>query len=104
MMGRSLETLLQPAGYDVRFQPEPSTDGLGGLLADSHLLLIAPGLSTESHKILIDLVTGPTKILVLELLPANGGEQNIQGVGVAPWPCSEEELQRRIWATLLAQG
>lgn len=80
-------------------------DGLGGLLADSRLLLIAPGMSAESRKALVDVVIYPTpKIAVLELLPANGGEQNIQGVGVAPWPCSEEELQRRIWATLLAQG
>jgi len=104
-MGRSLEALLQATGYDARFQPEPSADGLGGLLADSHLLLIAPGLSAEIRKALVDVVMDPaTKIAVLELLPANGGEQNIQGVGVAPWPCSVEELQRRIRAALLAQA
>ena len=105
VMGRSLEALLQATGYEARFQPEPSADGLGGLLADSHLLLIAPGLSAEARsKALLDVVMDPaTKIAVLELLPANGGEQNIQGVGVAPWPCSVEELQRRIRAALLAQ-
>ena len=104
VMGRSLEALLQATGYEARFQPEPSADGLGGLLADSHLLLIAPGLSAEIRKALVDVVMDPaTKIAVLELLPANGGEQNIQGVGVAPWPCSVEELHRRIRAALLAQ-
>jgi len=108
-MGRSLEALLQAAGYDARFQPEPSTDGLGGLLADSHLLLIAPGLSVESRKALIDTAMGSAlKIPVLELLPANEGEHDIQhdiqGVSVTPWPCSVEELQRRIQAALLAQG
>ena len=105
VMGRSLEALLQATGYEARFQPEPSADGLGGLLADSHLLLIAPGLSAEARKALVDVVMDPaTKIAVLELLPADGGEQNIQGVGVAPWPCSVEELQRRIRAALLAQA
>ena len=86
VIGRSLEALLQSAGYDARFQGEPSADGLGGLLADSHLLLIAPCLSAESRsKALVDLVIDPApKIGVLELLPANGGEQNIQGVNVAP--------------------
>ena len=101
-MGRSLEALLQAAGYDARFQPEPSTDGLGGLLADSHLLLIAPALSVESRKALIDTAMGSAlKIPVLELLPANEGEHDIQGVGVTPWPCSVEELQQRIRAALL---
>ena len=108
-MGRSLEALLQAAGYEARFQPEPSADGLGGLPADSRLLLIAPGLSAEVRKALADTVVDTakarraTKIPILELLPANGGEQGMPGVGVAPWPCSVEELQQRIRAALLAQ-
>jgi hypothetical protein len=107
--GRSLEALLQVAGYDAWFQPEPLTDGLGGLLADSHLLLIAPALSVESRKALIDTAMGSAlKIPVLELLPANKGEHDIQhdiqGVGVTPWPCSVEELQQRIRAALLVQA
>src|SRR5919112_4148524 len=95
VMGRSLEALLQAAGYEARFQPEASADGLGGLLADSRLLLIAPGLSAECRKALVDIAMAPaTKIPVLELLLANGREQQaIQGVGVAPWPCSMDELQ-----------
>jgi hypothetical protein len=105
-MGRSLEALLQSVGYDARFQPEPLTDGLGELLADSRLLLVAPGLSVESHKALTPAAMGPTtKIPVLELLPANGGEAvGIQGADAVPWPCPPEELQRRIRAALLVQG
>ncbi len=79
-------------------------DGLGEVLADSRLLLVAPGLSAQSRGALTGVVISPaTKIPVLELLPANGGEVvGIQGVGVAPWPCSVEELQRRIEVALLA--
>ena len=103
--GRSLEALLQVAGYDTRFQHEPLTDELGELLADSRLLLVAPGLSVESRKALTDMVMhAATNIPVLELLPANGGEDmGIQGADVAPWPCPLDELRRKIRATLLTQ-
>ena len=103
-VGRSLEALLQVAGYDARFQPEPLTDGLGGLLADSRLLLVAPGLSIESYKALTDMVIrAATETPVLELLPANGGkEMGIQGAHAAPWPCPLEELLRRVREALLA--
>ena len=105
-MGRSLEALLQAAGYEARFQPEASADGLGGLLADSRLLLIAPGLSAECRKALVDIAMAPaTKIPVLELLPVNGGEVvGIQGADAVPWPCPMEALQQRIQAALLTQG
>ena len=104
--GRSLEVLLQAVGYDARFQPEPLADGLGELLADSPLLLIAPGLSAESRKTVIDTaMRSATKIPVLELRPANGGEVvGIQQGEAAPWPCPVEELQRRVRAALLDKG
>ena len=108
--GRSLEALLQAAGYDARFQPEPLANGLGKLLADSRpdsrLLLVAPALSAESCKALTDVAMRPgTKIPVLELLPANGGEAvGIQGADAVPWPCPMEALQQRIQAALLTQG
>jgi hypothetical protein len=103
--GRSLEALLQAAGYDAQFQPEPLADKLGELLADSRLLLVLPALSAECRKALTDVVIRTaTKIPVLELLPANGGEVvGIQGADAVPWPCPVEELQRRIRAAELAQ-
>jgi hypothetical protein len=105
-MGRSLEALLQAVGYEACFQPEPLADGLGEVLADFRPLLVAPGLSAESRRALTDVVMSPeSKIPVLELLPADGGKLlGIQGVCVAPWPCSVEELQRRIRAALLARN
>ena len=103
--GRSLEALLQAAGYAARFQPEPLADGLSELLADSRLLLIAPGLSAESREALTNTVRRPaTKIPVLELVPADGGEVvGIQRVDIVPWPCPMKELRRRVRAALLAQ-
>ena len=104
-MGRSLEALLQVAGYDASFQPEPLAAELDKLLADSCLLLLAPGLSTEFHKALTNMVMlSAMKIPVLRLLPTNGGEVvGIQGVDFVPWPCPMEELKLRIRATLLDQ-
>ncbi len=103
-MGRSLEVLLQAAGYDAWFQPEPLADGLAKWLAGSRLLLVGPGLSADSRKALTDMLMCTTKIPVLRLLPANGGEVvGIQGVDSVPWPCPMEELKRRIRAALLAQ-
>ena len=106
VVGEALEVLLQAAGYDARFQPEPSAAGLGELLKDSRLLLVAPGLSAECRKALVDMAVGPAKkIPVLELIPADGGEAvDIQGVDTTPWPCPQEELQRKIRASMLAQG
>ncbi len=104
--GRSLEALLQAAGYDARFGPEPLADGLGELVAHSRLLLVAPGLSAESRKAVGNaVIRTATKIPVLELVPANGGEVmvGIQGADAAPWPCPMDELQRRIRAALLAR-
>ncbi len=104
-MGRSLEALLQAAGYDGRYEPEPSADGFAELLADSRLLLVAPGLSAELRETLADTVVRPaTKTRVLELLPANGGKAvGIQGAQAVRWPCPLEELRRRIRAALLGQ-
>jgi hypothetical protein len=103
--GRSLEALLQAAGYAARFQPEPLTDGHSELLADSCLLVVTPGLSAEPRKALADTVMcSATRILVLELRPANEGEEiGIQGADAAPWPCPLEELLRRVRAALLSQ-
>ena len=105
VVGRSLEVLLQAAGYDVRFHPEPLADGLSGLLADCRLLLVVPALSAESRKALTDaVIRTATKIPILQLRPANRGEAvGIQGAYAVPWPCPLEELQQRIQAALLDQ-
>jgi hypothetical protein len=106
VIGRSLEVLLQAAGYRTLFQPEPPGDELGKSLIDSHLLIVAPGLSAERRKAIMDIMASPAtvKIPVLELLSADGVEQDIQGERVVLWPCSMEELKRAVHAALLAHG
>jgi hypothetical protein len=107
VVGEALEVLLQAAGYCTRFLPESVMDELlGELLADTQLLLLAPVLSSERRKALLDMMQGPTtpvNIPVLELLPANGG-QHLQGEHILLWPCSGEELKRAIDALLLDRG
>jgi hypothetical protein len=91
--------------YIPRFLPEPQVDRLGEQLAGSRLLIIAPDLNPEYRKAVADTAIGPAiRVPILELLPANGGEQDIPGVCVALWPCSMEELHRKIEEVLLSQG
>jgi len=68
------------------------------LLADFQLLLIAPPVSDERRAVLRAGMLGPraTEVAMLELVPANGGEQLVQREGVVLWPCSAEELKRAI--------
>jgi hypothetical protein len=107
VVGEALEALLQAVGYRTRFLPESVMDELlGELLADSQLLLIAPVLSAERRKVLLEMMLSPTtpvNIPVLELLPANGGRY-LQGEHIVLWPCSGEELKLAIDALLLDQG
>jgi len=105
VVGRSLEVLLQAAGYDVRFHPEPAANRLDELLVDAGVVLVVPALSTEVRNALTDaVIRTATNIPILELLPASGGEAvGIQGADGVPWPCPMEELQQRIQAALLNQ-
>jgi hypothetical protein len=107
VIGEVLEVMLQAAGYHPRFLPESVMDELlGELLADSQLLLVAPALSAEGRKALLEIMlssTMPVNIPILEIFPANGG-QHILGEHIVLWPCSMEELERAIDELLLDQG
>ncbi len=103
VVGEALEVLLQTTGCRARFLPESMMDELGGLLADSQLLVVAPTMSAERRKDLLERMSSPTtpvNIPVLELLPANGG-QHLPGEHTVLWPCSGQELKRAIDALLL---
>jgi hypothetical protein len=101
----ALEVLLQAAGYRIRLLCEPVEEDLEDLLADVHLLLIAPELGVERRKTLLTMTSNPTalvKLPILELLP-EGGEQQVKGGRVVLWPCSTEELRRAIHAALFGE-
>jgi hypothetical protein len=106
VVGDALEVLLQAAGYRTRFLPESVIGELGELLADSQLLVVAPVLSAECRKALVEMKlsqTMPLNVPVLELLPANGGHRLPVGDSLL-WPCSGQELKDAIAALLLDQG
>jgi hypothetical protein len=101
-----LEILLQATGYRPQFLGELAGGELSQLLADFHLVLVTPDLSVERRKVLLEIMSNPTKLTkipILELLPEDG-EQIVGGARILPWPCSVEELKRAIDAALLAQG
>jgi hypothetical protein len=101
----ALEVLLQAAGYHIRSLREPTGDEHDELLTDFHLLLVAPEVSAERRKGLLDMMpspTAPVKIPILELVP-EGGVQSIRGGGVVLWPCSVEQLKRAIDAALSSE-
>jgi len=100
-----LEVLLQATGYHPQFLGELAGDELIPLLADFHLLLVAPELSAERCNVLLDMMSNPAmpaKIPILELL-SEDREQNVRGARIVLWPCSAEELERAIEAALFAQ-
>ena len=105
IVGQVLELLLRSSDYVVRFLDEPPLDE-PGLLDGTRLLLLAPGLSIEGRKALLELVQDrpvAKRIAVLELVTnaqeAPGGAEH----PVAPWPCRTEDLKRHIDAALLAR-
>jgi hypothetical protein len=101
-VGRSLEALLEAAGYRAWFVSEDKVDKVGELLADFQLLIVAPALDSEFQKFFLERLSNEQAIgiPILELLPVNG-EQLLRGC-VVLWPCSYETLKRAIDFILLA--
>jgi hypothetical protein len=99
VVGRALESLLRPAGYDARFFPEHSA-GLAGTLGGASVALILPSLNTRRKEALIARLTADLPII--ELAPHPDRVRNGQRT-IVPWPCSLEELERSIEAALSAR-
>jgi hypothetical protein len=109
IVGKILVLLLGPSGYDARFLPisslsKPESWGSVQLL----LLAPTPELCTKQREAhlasLKDATGGAKEVPVLELVtpseePPEGGARD-GSWHVAPWPCTIEELERRICALL----
>jgi hypothetical protein len=105
VIGGALEIMLQATGCSVRFTLSPDLDRLGELVGDYQMLLVAPGLSYEYRKALLDAMAGSAalaKVPILELVPADG-ERAVQRKWAVPWPCPVEKLKRAIDVALLAR-
>ena len=111
VVGRALVLLLQGPRYDARFVPASSLGELGALEGVG-LVLLPPTweLNGEGRDTLLAALRGAlgaAEAPILELTSSfsNGtriGEVRARPEHTVPWPCSTEELERRIQAALLA--
>jgi hypothetical protein len=102
VVGRSLESLLGLAGYDVRFVEDPDPEGLARLLAGVQLVIFPPLSDGESHNALLSRVQDvPTVagVPVLELV-RDGDEDGDLRENVVLWPCTLESLDKRMKTAL----
>jgi hypothetical protein len=110
VVGRALVLLLHGPRYDARFVSAPSL-GEPGALEGVELVLLAPAweLNGEGRDALLASLkgaSGATEAPILELTSsfskvARIGEERAGSGHTVPWPCSTEELERRIQAVLL---
>ena len=100
VIGRALALVLRGSRYDARFLPL-YPPGESGSLEGVQLLLLgpAPQLSAGRREALLTLLkheAAAAGATVLELVPAHGGEARAGSGRKVTWPCSLEELKRRI--------
>jgi len=108
LVGRSLEVALQSSGYDVHFLSGSLTDDEPTELLDEvGIVIFAPRMSTKRRRSFLSRVRSTlatVRVPVLELVTTasvasqNGREEL---VGLVPWPCPIEDLEREIEAALL---
>lgn len=110
VVGRALALLLRSSLYDARFLSASSLSEPGSL-EGVRLLLLTPtwDLSAESREALLASLKGASAAAeapILELTSSFGearnGEARLGPEHTVPWPCSTEELERRVQAALLA--
>ncbi len=104
MVGRSLEVLLQGAGYGTRIIGEPTPDKPHELLEGIRLVLVAPTPSTWSRERFLASTEGKSggaTIPVLKLSMDLNRELS-DPTGRIPWPCRLEDLKSEIEVALLS--
>jgi hypothetical protein len=111
VVGRALLLLLRSSLYDARFVPTSSLSEPGAL-EGVQLVLLTPTweLNVERRETLfasLRSALGPAKAPILELTTSPGeagnGAARVGPEHTVPWPCSTEELERRIEAALLTR-
>jgi hypothetical protein len=110
VVGRALALLLRGSLYDARFV---ATSSLGepGSLEGVRLLLLTPTweMDADRREALVaslrdasDAVKAPILELTSDSGEARNGHARLRPDHIVAWPCSTEELERRIQAALLA--
>ena len=109
VVGRALALLLGGSNYDARFVPTSSL-GEPGSLEGVRLLVLTPTweLDADSREVLLASLRDASEAAeapILELTSSIGGARNgharLRPDHIVSWPCSPEELERRIQVALL---
>jgi hypothetical protein len=103
LVGRSLGVALQSVGYEARYLNGTITDEPAELPEEVKLVILAPRMNAGRREAFLSNMrkSAMAELPVLELatvLDEVRAEQ--EGVGLVAWPCSTEELVRRIEVAL----
>lgn len=110
VVGRALVLLLRSSLYDTKFISISFLSDAGAL-EGVRLVLLTPmwefyGGDHEALSAPLRAASGVEEVPILELISSSGGARNGEALAApehtVPWPCSTEELERRIEAALLA--
>ena len=107
MVGRTLELMLDRAGYDARFLNGSFIDKPAELPEEVGLVILTPELHYKGRerflKVREETPAGTTKIPILELVRDSDRERADQ-LGYVLWPCPAKDLKQEIEAVLLAES
>jgi hypothetical protein len=106
VVGRTLELMLERAGYDARFLNGSFIDKPVKLPEEVRLVILAPGLHYKGReRFLNSMENAPAaaKVPVLELVRASERERAAR-LGYVLWPCRAKDLKQEIEALLLAES
>ncbi len=103
VVGRTLEVMLESAGYNARFLNGSFVDRPAELPEEVRLVILTPGLNHKGReRFLSGMENTPVakRIPVLELVRASEREQS-KHVGYVLWPCRAKDLKQEIEAVLM---
>jgi hypothetical protein len=106
VVGRSLELMLERAGYNARFLNGSFIDKPAELPEEVQLVILTPGLHYKGRERFLkgrENGSAAKKIPVLELVRASERERADQ-LGYVPWPCRAKDLKQEIETVLLAES
>ncbi len=102
VVGRSLELMLESAGYNARFLNGAFEDKPAELPGEVRLVILAPGLNYKGRERFLkgrENGSAAKKIPVLELVRDSDRERAGQR-GYVLWPCRAKDLRQELEAVL----
>ena len=106
VVGRTLELMLERAGYNARFLNGSFVDQPAEMPEEVQLVILTPGLHYKGRERFLkgrENGSAAKKIPVLEMVRASERERAAH-LGYVPWPCRAKDLTQEIEAVLLAES